>query len=150
MAAEIDAQIQTLPVQNTPSIRTVRRRYSQRLKTASREYVLDLAKELLTHFGYRWVAYELIHHHEETFRGLAEADLEEFGRGMDSWWSVDAFARILSGPAWLNGQVSDEVIHLMGSVRGPLVAACGPGQHRSPQHEIARRIWRCPAHPGRV
>jgi 3-methyladenine DNA glycosylase AlkD len=29
---------------------------------------------------------------------------------MDSWCSVDAFARLLSGPAWLNGQLSDEVI----------------------------------------
>jgi 3-methyladenine DNA glycosylase AlkD len=29
---------------------------------------------------------------------------------MDSWWTVDAFARTLSGPAWLAGQVSDELI----------------------------------------
>jgi len=111
LAAEIDAQIQALPVQNTPSVRAVRRRYSQQLKTASPEYVRDLAKELLTHFGHRWVAYELIHYHEETFRGLDEADLQELGQGIDSWWSVDAFARILSGPAWLNGQISDQVIH---------------------------------------
>jgi 3-methyladenine DNA glycosylase AlkD len=36
--------------------------------------------------------------------------LEELGQGMDSWWTVDAFARTLSGPAWLAGQISDELI----------------------------------------
>jgi 3-methyladenine DNA glycosylase AlkD len=30
---------------------------------------------------------------------------------MDSWWSVDSFARTLAGPAWLRRQVSDERIH---------------------------------------
>jgi 3-methyladenine DNA glycosylase AlkD len=31
--------------------------------------------------------------------------------GINSWWSVDSFARTLAGPAWLNGQVSDRLIH---------------------------------------
>ncbi|MEA3325921.1 MAG: DNA alkylation repair protein [Chloroflexota bacterium] len=30
---------------------------------------------------------------------------------MNSWWSVDSFARTLAGPAWLRGQVSDGLIH---------------------------------------
>lgn len=30
---------------------------------------------------------------------------------MDSWWAVDSFARTLAGPAWLNGQVQDGLIH---------------------------------------
>ena len=112
VAAEIDAQIRALPVQNTPNVRTIRRRYSQQLETASPEYVLDLARELLrTHNDYRWVAYELIRYHQGAFGGLDAASLEELGRGMDSWWSVDAFARLLSGPVWLDGRISDEVIH---------------------------------------
>lgn len=112
MASQIQAQIQALPVQNTPNVRAIRRAYSQQLKTASPEFVLELARELLrTPDGYREVAYELIHYHKEAFRCLDEADLEELGQGMDSWWSVDAFARILSGPIWLNGGISDEVIH---------------------------------------
>jgi 3-methyladenine DNA glycosylase AlkD len=112
MAAQIEAQIQALPVQNTPNVRAIRRVYSQQLKTASPEFVLELVRELLrTPDGYREVAYELIHYHKEAFRCLDEAVLEELGRGMDSWWSVDAFARILSGPAWLKGGISDGVIH---------------------------------------
>jgi 3-methyladenine DNA glycosylase AlkD len=35
---------------------------------------------------------------------------EELGAGIDSWWAVDTFARILSGPAWLRGKVNDDTI----------------------------------------
>jgi 3-methyladenine DNA glycosylase AlkD len=57
------------------------------------------------------VAYELIKSHRGAFRSLGEAELEELGRGISSWWSVDSFARTLAGPAWLKGQVSDALIH---------------------------------------
>ena len=53
----------------------------------------------------------MIRYHRGAFGGLDAASLEELGRGMDSWWSVDAFARVLSGPVWLDGRISDEVIH---------------------------------------
>ena len=36
--------------------------------------------------------------------------MEEFGKGIDSWWSVDSFARTLAGPAWREGLISDRVI----------------------------------------
>jgi 3-methyladenine DNA glycosylase AlkD len=111
MASEIDAEIRALPVRNAPTVRAVRRRYSQRLKGAAPEFVLDLGRELLTRYGRRWVACELIKHHKEAFRSIGAAELEELGQGMDSWGAVDSFARILSGPAWLNGQVEDELIH---------------------------------------
>jgi 3-methyladenine DNA glycosylase AlkD len=111
IAAEIQARIQALPEQNTADVRAVRRRYSGRLQTAGPEFVLGLARELLTHDSYRWVAYELIRTHEGAFASLDAAELEALGRGMDSWWSVDAFARVLSGPVWLKGQISDQVIH---------------------------------------
>jgi 3-methyladenine DNA glycosylase AlkD len=62
-------------------------------------------------YGYRWHAYELIRDHRAAFRTLGEAELEEFGQGIDSWSSVDSFARTLAGPAWLNGQVSGGLIH---------------------------------------
>jgi 3-methyladenine DNA glycosylase AlkD len=57
------------------------------------------------------VAYELLRNHEGAFRSLGEAELEAFGQGMESWHAVVSFARTLSGPAWLHGQVSDAVIH---------------------------------------
>ncbi len=41
---------------------------------------------------------------------LDAAEVETLGRGIDSWWSVDAFARIISGPAWREGLLQDSVI----------------------------------------
>jgi 3-methyladenine DNA glycosylase AlkD len=52
----------------------------------------------------------LIQNHHTAFQRIGEAELEEFGQSIDSWWTVDAFARTLSGPAWPQGQVSDEII----------------------------------------
>ncbi len=111
LASEIDVEIQALPERNTPSVRAVRRRYSRRLKQETPEFVLGLARELLKTYGHRWVAYEVIQDHKAAFQRLGEAELEALGQGIDSWSSVDTFARTLSGPAWLRRQVPDEVIH---------------------------------------
>ena len=58
----------------------------------------------------RWVAYELIRNHKAAFESVDDALLNEIGAGIDTWDSVDAFARILSGPAWLRGLASDALI----------------------------------------
>jgi 3-methyladenine DNA glycosylase AlkD len=110
LASSIDAEIEALPVQNTPGVRAVRREYSRRLQGADPGFVLALARALLENYGQRWVAYELIAHHKGAFQRLTEDDLEVLGQGIDSWSSVDAFARILSGPAWRDGLVPDELI----------------------------------------
>jgi len=111
LAAEIAAELRALPVRNTPNERAVRRRYSQKLRRAQPELILALARELLANYGERWVAYELIQAHKAAFQSLGEAELEEFGQGINSWWTVDAFARTLAGPAWRQGQIADALIH---------------------------------------
>lgn len=111
VASKIDAEIRALPVRNTPNERAIRHKYSRMLKQASPEFVLNLARELVENYGYRGLPYELIRSHRAAFQSIGEAELEEFGRGISSWWSVDSFARTLAGPAWLRGQVSDGLIH---------------------------------------
>jgi 3-methyladenine DNA glycosylase AlkD len=111
VATQIDAEVRALPVQNTPHVRAIRRRYSQKLKGADPRFMLVLAGELVSRYGYRGLPYELIRFHRQAFRSLGEAELEALGRGIDSWWSVDSFARTLSGPAWRDGQVPDTLIH---------------------------------------
>lgn len=111
VAGKIDAEIRALDVQNTPNVRAVRRQYSRKLEDAPPAFVFDLARELLASYGYRWVAYELIREHSAAFQKVGEAELEELGQGIDSWSTVDSFARTLAGPAWLNGQVPDALIH---------------------------------------
>jgi 3-methyladenine DNA glycosylase AlkD len=110
VAARIDAEIRGLSLRNTPNVRAIRRKYSRDLQTAAPSFVLDLAKALLSTYGHRSVAYELIRYHADAFQSLGGDDLENLGQGLDSWWSVDSFARTLAGPAWLRGQVDDAFI----------------------------------------
>lgn len=97
LAAAIAAEIRALPMRNTPHVRAALRgrQYSRRLGPAPPAFVLAVARELLASYGYRGVPYELIVSHRAAFQGLGEAELEELGRGIDSWWSVDSFARTL-------------------------------------------------------
>jgi 3-methyladenine DNA glycosylase AlkD len=52
----------------------------------------------------------LIRGHPAAFECLGPGELEQLGQGISHWWTVDAFARTLSGPAWLSGLISDELI----------------------------------------
>jgi 3-methyladenine DNA glycosylase AlkD len=114
LAAEIDARIQALPARNSPNVRTVRREYTKQLKNVPADFVLALATMLLHAYAYRGtgsIAYELISYHSPAFVSLDITKIEGLGQGIDSWHSVDGFARLISGPAWLKGLISDEVIH---------------------------------------
>jgi len=110
VAAAIDAEFKSLSTGNTSTMRRIRRKHSQMLKTANADFVLRLARDLCEVEAYRWFAYELIQNHRAAFERLDDAELESFGRGLKNWWTVDAFARILSGPAWLRGRVSGKLI----------------------------------------
>lgn len=110
IAVSIDAEINSLLVRNTPAMRAVRRKYSRTLKSAPAGIIFELATYLCKVDNYRWLAYELIREHRAAFESLGPAELEELGQSINSWWTVDAFARTLSGPAWLHRQVSDEII----------------------------------------
>ena len=59
----------------------------------------------------RWVGYEIAHYHRPTREALDLGMLEQLGDGLDSWDSVDVFSLYLSGPAWRNGQISDDDVH---------------------------------------
>jgi 3-methyladenine DNA glycosylase AlkD len=111
VAFEIDAEVRALPVRNAANARAVRRRYSRALRGADAAFVLDVARALQATHGHRWLGHELIRYHKAAFQRIGEAELKEFGQGINSWGSVDTFARTLAGPAWLKGQVSDDLIH---------------------------------------
>ncbi len=110
LAAEIIAVIESLPMQNTPSMRAVRRRYSRQLQSADARLVLAVARRLVRSQKYRWIAYELVKSHKGAFLSIGASELEELGKGINSWESVDSFARTLSGPAWRDRLVGDTLI----------------------------------------
>lgn len=109
-AARIRAEIAALPVQNTPGLRSVRKHATKRLREASPDFILALAR-VLRDDGHWMIPCELIREHPAAFQRLDMDTLEALGQGMDSWGAVDTFARTLSGPAWLAGLVPDEAIH---------------------------------------
>jgi 3-methyladenine DNA glycosylase AlkD len=104
IAIELDA----LPDQSVESVRRIRRAWSARLRSAPPEEVLALAEALLPHR--RWVAYELVYHHNGALAALDLRTVERLGRGLDGWGAVDAFGRYISGPAWQRGQIPDEAV----------------------------------------
>lgn len=110
LASAFDAEHRALSVHKTDTERAICRKYSRLIRDYPPEFVLAFARQLLSTYGHRWQAYELIAAHKAAFSQLAAVELEELGQGIDSWWSVDAFARTLSGPAWVAGLISDELI----------------------------------------
>ena len=88
----------------------VRRRCSRALRGESAGFVLEASLSIARHGPMRWAAYELIRTHPAAFAALDEAKLADLAVGLDSWESVDAFGRSLSGPAWVRGQVGDGLI----------------------------------------
>ena len=139
LAKEIKTEIKHLPKQNTSAIRSIRLSYSEKVKSANPEYILRLARLLCFKHDLRWVAYEIIADNPAAFRALGAAELEEFGQGINSWWTVDSFARTLSGPAWQYGQISDDIIHQWAMLNRPLVAAGSAGQHSGAKPAVEGR-----------
>ncbi|MGC9349410.1 MAG: DNA alkylation repair protein [Anaerolineae bacterium] len=105
------AEIEALPVKNTPNERVVHRKLARELSHAKPDFVLAVARELHRLSDEPGHAYALLSYHKPTFDTLGEVEIQEFGQGINSWWTVDGFARSLAGPAWLRQQISDEVIH---------------------------------------
>lgn len=112
LAAEIRAEIAALPRRDTPSIRALRKRRSDELKRAPAELVLAGARalELAQPQEGKWVAYELIRHHPAAYAAFAPDQVEDYASRLASWYSVDAFGTILSGPLWAKGRLPDAII----------------------------------------
>jgi len=110
VAAAIQSDIKQLAICNTPAMRAIRRGYSHFLKSAKADFMLHLAHTLREVEAHRWFAYELLRNHPAAFARVDAVALEHLGCGLNSWWTVDAFARILSGPVWLKRQIADKLI----------------------------------------
>lgn len=110
LAREIIRDFESLPEMRTAPMRHVRRTYSKQLSSESGEFILSLAHSIINSGKHRWIAYELIHDHPAAFRSLDKDQLDALGRGINSWSSVDSFARTLSGPAWRDGLITIETI----------------------------------------
>lgn len=130
IAGEIDRRIRALPNQTTEEIRRVRRECSKQLVSWPDERVLALTYALVER--HRWVAYELLHSHPGGFSAIGLDEVERLGQGMDSWGSVDAFGRYISGPAWRKGLIPDAAVQGW-ALDGTMVATRSTGIHGGAQ-----------------
>ena len=110
IAADFAAEVESLPLRDAASVRRLRRRLSASLSNEEPSLVFRVASELMGDFGQRWVAYEVISNHEGSYLQLDDEVVEQLGSGIDSWHTVDAFARKLAGPAWRDDLIGDETI----------------------------------------
>ena len=117
LADDLFQQVKNLPVAAVPTIRPIRRGLSRQVAGASPETVLAVALAIVERSlrvdepDLRWVGYEIAHYHRPTLSSLDLERLEQLGRGLDSWDSVDVFSLYLSGPSWRNGQIGDADVH---------------------------------------
>jgi 3-methyladenine DNA glycosylase AlkD len=105
------AAARALPAQDVPTLRALRTERSRQWRDRPAAFILGVAGRIAQTPWLRWTAYELIRFHRGAFMALDDALVDAFSVGLDSWDSVDAFGRTLSGPAWANGLIGDELIH---------------------------------------
>jgi 3-methyladenine DNA glycosylase AlkD len=119
-AAEIASEIAALPRRDTPSVRAVRKRWSQSLRAASAEEVLAIAKAVEAEAPQtgKWVAYELIRFHPAAFAAVSERTIADYASRLASWYAVDAFGTILAGPLWARGRLSDAIVEEWSASKG--------------------------------
>jgi 3-methyladenine DNA glycosylase AlkD len=97
---------------SAPKMRSVLKGILADLKSRSPADVLEMARLLRnsgTHEA-RQMAFELLDRRKDARAMLKAEDLRELGNGNDNWASVDAFSVCVSGPAWREGQVTDEEV----------------------------------------
>jgi len=109
LASQLLAECKNVQHPSTAGQRQIRRKYSKLVRNWPDASILQLARILCERNDERWLAYEIVLDHD-VFRTVGQRHLEQLGKGVDSWWTVDAFARTLTGPAWLNGRISERVI----------------------------------------
>ncbi len=109
-AQDLLAELNALPHPATEAARAVRRVWSKALAGEPADTVTGLALTLNRQKTWRWVGAELIRFHKAAFAGFDDTLATELAEGLDSWESVDGYARTLTGPAWACGQISDGLI----------------------------------------
>ena len=108
-AAEVERRLAEAPQPlRTPQMRAIARTLAAELADADAESVLLLCAALAQRVGWpRSVAFEVAARHRAASAMLNYRWLERLGATLDGWASVDHFARLLSGPAWQRGQITD-------------------------------------------
>jgi 3-methyladenine DNA glycosylase AlkD len=112
LADEVRRDLASLPRIDTPSVRSLRRRYSKMLADESPKIVLRFVRSLLDSAGWaeRVVSWEVLAAHKGAFGLLNDRLVAEMAHGLTDWGSVDLFGVTVLGQAWRAGLVTDSKI----------------------------------------
>jgi 3-methyladenine DNA glycosylase AlkD len=109
---DVQGELERLPRLDTPSVRSIQRRYSKLFKTKPPEEVIEFVRSLLDGGGWaeRVVAWEVLANHSGAFALVDDRLVEEMAEGLSDWGSVDLFGVTVLGQAWREGRVTDNRI----------------------------------------
>jgi 3-methyladenine DNA glycosylase AlkD len=111
LVAEIEAQVEIMPVRNASALRGLRREYSKRIRALPAKDVVNIAAALIARRRvHRFIGDELIATRPDALRTLGRTQLERLGSGISTWDEVDCFACYLSGPSWRDGVIDDKTV----------------------------------------
>ena len=110
-ATTIAKQLDLLPPgSRTDDVRNVRKYYSRLYRKAPPKTLLEIAEQLFFEEGYRFVPYELIYYHPGAIALLNPEKVQALSEGINHWAAADTFAQFISGPAWKQGVIGDDLI----------------------------------------
>lgn len=95
---------------STEGLRAERKSLSHSICSRDRAEVLALALALIRARVPRFVAYEIILHHQPTLTTLTPDEVQQLGEGITHWGDVDSFSCFVTGPAWRAGAIPDRLI----------------------------------------
>jgi len=104
------AEYAVLATHDAKTTWALRRAFARSLEDAPASYVSDVAWALFRQAHDHYHAWILFSLHKPVFRFLDIGKIEALGPGISSWETVDGFARLVAGPAWLAGLISDDDI----------------------------------------
>jgi 3-methyladenine DNA glycosylase AlkD len=109
IVAAIRRDLRTLIRPTAPSVRAIRRQYSNALLHELPKTILGTAEALLEDATWpaRLVACELIAGRRDVRRLVTDALVERWATGFEDWGSIDMFGVTLAGVAWREGCMSD-------------------------------------------
>jgi 3-methyladenine DNA glycosylase AlkD len=95
-----------------PHQKAIVRDLKKRLKHADAATVLGIVRAILRKHTLegRQVAYFVLNEHAAAMASLDKSQVEELGRGIDNWTSVDTFGCYVAGPAWREGRIKDATV----------------------------------------
>jgi len=109
-AARIEAELRTRSGPGSRCKMAERNRIRARYGEEPGMFVVALAHELWQVHDRHWHAYCLLRYHPEAFPLLDEAQVLALGQAVEHKGEADDYARMLAGPAWRHGILSDDVI----------------------------------------